>query len=246
MVTKTELWKLDGRVDSRGNPVNRIDPTGLDDEDDDAVDNGPSLWGFFKYITGIEDPVEEAETRIQKKVAKEKHDAAVFGNPATADFSGVTSYGQQHASNMYSAGVKAVKTGEVGLQVASIGVPDPSDALYLGLAFGGLKVVGKADNVSVYRSLDAAGNVQYTGITNNLARRAAEHLRQKGIEIEPLLTGLSRNDARAVEQVLIEIHGLQKQGGTLLNRINSIAKSRPEYAQQLQKGHDLLKSIGYE
>ena len=39
------------------------------------------------------------------------------------------------------------------------------------------------------------------------------------------MKNLSRSDARAVEQALIEIHGLQKNGGTLMN--------------------ELLKSIGY-
>lgn len=52
--------------------------------------------------------------------------------------------------------------------------------------------------------------MQYVGITNNVARRAAEHLATKGINIEPLMQGLSRSDARAVEQVLILINGLQK------------------------------------
>ncbi|NCB19980.1 MAG: hypothetical protein EOM61_10225, partial [Bacteroidia bacterium] len=96
----------------------------------------------------------------------------------------------------------------------------------------------------VYHSVEA-GVTQYVGITNNLARRAAEHLGTKGIKIEPLMQGLTRSDARAVEQALIEIHGLGKNGGTLLNRINSISPTNPTYGSQLQRGYDLLKSIGY-
>ena len=42
------------------------------------------------------------------------------------------------------------------------------------------------------------------------------------------MKNLSREDARAVEQALIEIHGLSKNGGTLMNRINSIARSNPK------------------
>lgn len=57
---------------------------------------------------------------------------------------------------------------------------------------------------------------------------------------------LSRADARAVEQALIEIHGLGKDGGTLLNRINSISSSNPEYADLLSRGYELLKTIGYD
>lgn len=32
------------------------------------------------------------------------------------------------------------------------------------------------------------------------------------------MDGLSRNDARAVEQTLIEVHGLGKDGGSLMNK----------------------------
>jgi len=59
--------------------------------------------------------------------------------------------------------------------------------------------------------MNSSGVVQYVGITNNFASRAAEHLRGKGINIQPLMKNLSRNDAKAVEQALIEIHGLQKK-----------------------------------
>jgi S1-C subfamily serine protease len=100
-------------------------------------------------------------------------------------------------------------------------------------------------STTVYRSLNAAGEVRYVGITNNLARRAAEHLRSSGIQIEKLMGGLSRNDARALEQALIQIHGLGRTGGTLLNRINSVAPSSPAYAEQLRRGYELLKRVGY-
>jgi hypothetical protein len=105
-------------------------------------------------------------------------------------------------------------------------------------------VAEEAVNV-VYRSVSAAGEVQYVGITNNLARRAAEQLADKGIQIEKLMGDLSRSDARAVEQALIEIHGLGRDGGTLINRINSIATSNPAYAGRIQRGYELLQSIGY-
>ena len=96
----------------------------------------------------------------------------------------------------------------------------------------------------VYHSVEG-GVTKYVGITNDLARRAAEQLTAKGIKIEPLMKNLSREDARAVEQALIEIHGLEKNGGTLLNKINSISKTNPTYSSQLQRGYELLKSIGY-
>jgi hypothetical protein len=98
----------------------------------------------------------------------------------------------------------------------------------------------------VYRSVNAAGRVNYAGITNNLARRAAQQLAEKGINIEPVLSNLTRAQARGVEQALIEIHGLGKEGGTLLNKINSIAQSNPDYARLLQVGYDLLRMAGYK
>jgi hypothetical protein len=99
-------------------------------------------------------------------------------------------------------------------------------------------------DTTVYISRDGS-RIQYVGITNDLARRAAEQLRQKGIQIDEFMINLSREDARAVEQALIEIHGLQKNGGMLLNRINSIARSNPKYAAMLRRGMELLESIGY-
>ena len=45
--------------------------------------------------------------------------------------------------------------------------------------------------------------------------------------------------------MLIEYHGLGKSGGTLLNKINSIAKTNPVYAQSLRRGRELLKQVGY-
>jgi hypothetical protein len=105
---------------------------------------------------------------------------------------------------------------------------------------------GEAGDTTVYISRGASGQVQYVGITNELARRAAEQLRQKGIGIREFMRDLSREDARAVEQALIEIYGLQKNGGTLLNRINSIARTNPKYADMLRRGRELLESAGYK
>jgi filamentous hemagglutinin len=105
--------------------------------------------------------------------------------------------------------------------------------------------VHNANCCSVYTSTNpVTGATQYVGITNNLARREAEHLRTKGIEIEKLLDNLSRSDAKAVEQALIEIHGLGKNGGLLMNRINSISRTNPSYANQLRRGYEFLQTLG--
>ena len=97
----------------------------------------------------------------------------------------------------------------------------------------------------VYRSLNASGDVNHVGITGNYERRAAEQLAEKGINIEPIfgLQNLSRADARAVEQVLIETHGIGTKGGTLLNKINSISPNNPIYQQSIQRGIELLREL---
>jgi hypothetical protein len=100
---------------------------------------------------------------------------------------------------------------------------------------------------TVYRSINpVTQEVQYVGITDDLARRELEHMRERGFFVDKVIGGLSRIDARAVEQALIETHGLGKNGGTLLNKINSIAKTNPDLAQLLQKGYDLLKAAEYK
>ncbi len=103
-----------------------------------------------------------------------------------------------------------------------------------------------ANKTDVYVSRQPSRTVQYVGITDVFAKRAAAHLRERGLAIERLMSKLSRDDARAVEQALIEIHKLQRDGGTLINKINSIAKKNPTYAKQLDRGYELLRSIGYD
>ena len=83
----------------------------------------------------------------------------------------------------------------------------------------------------VYHGFDAAGVVRYVGITErDPAIRFAEHLSSIGTGKELLTyrviqgaTSLSRVEARVWEQTLINQFGLQKNGGLLLNKINSIA-----------------------
>ncbi len=79
-------------------------------------------------------------------------------------------------------------------------------------AFGvaGSTEIGASSNGSnvVYQYVE--GDVtKYVGITNDFARRASEHLNASGWNIDPILGGLSRYDARAVEQALIENIGLR-------------------------------------
>jgi RHS repeat-associated protein len=85
------------------------------------------------------------------------------------------------------------------------------------------------------------GKVIYVGITNNLLRREIEH----GMPLERIVTMGSRLDARSVEQALIQHHGLEKNGGTLVNKINSISPKNPSFADYVKMGLEVLQSIGH-
>ncbi len=96
-----------------------------------------------------------------------------------------------------------------------------------------------AGNSTLYISV-TDGVVEYIGITNNFIRRQSEHLRNKNINIDILVDGLSRYDARAMEQALIEKYGLNN----LLNVINSISTKNPNYSEMIKRGNNLLKEYG--
>ena len=102
-------------------------------------------------------------------------------------------------------------------------------------------------DVGVYRSVDSTGRTIYVGITKSFERRAAEHFRSRGIRIQKVrgVSGLSRSNARSVEQVLIEHYGLGKNGGTLTNKINSVSQRNPQYAEHLRTGRKILKRAGF-
>jgi filamentous hemagglutinin len=86
------------------------------------------------------------------------------------------------------------------------------------------------------------GVTKYIGMTNDFLRRAGEHLTSRNWTISPIqgLENLSRTDARAVEQVLIENYGIEN----LYNSINSIATSNPIYQEAIQRGSEILQMIG--
>ena len=86
---------------------------------------------------------------------------------------------------------------------------------------------------SVYYGKNSEEAVKYVGITKrNPEIRWAEHLASNTkrntlrYELVQEATGLTKNQARILEQQYINLYGLEKNGGQLLNQINSIAPSR--------------------
>ncbi|MFF5494768.1 DUF6531 domain-containing protein [Streptomyces aquilus] len=103
---------------------------------------------------------------------------------------------------------------------------------------------------SVYHGLDAQGNKIYAGITNNMARREAQHIAknygiQNLVEV-PGATNLKKWQARAVEQVLIEqvrASGLSRAvNGVPISQINSISPKRAIYGTAVRYGRMFLAS----
>jgi RHS repeat-associated protein len=101
----------------------------------------------------------------------------------------------------------------------------------------------------VYRVL-RNGKVIYVGISKNFAaRRAVQYARfgRDGVQVLPLegIGVLARLEARGIEQALIELYRLGRNGGTLVNQINSIARTRPYYAQAVARAREVLRAAGY-
>ena len=100
------------------------------------------------------------------------------------------------------------------------------------LAKGVKFVGGKKGAYSVYHGLNDLGEVAYVGITKrNPTVRFGEHLNSIGtgkefLRYDVIEGSLMKTEARIIEQKIINQYGLQKNGGQLLNNINSIA---PKY-----------------
>jgi len=89
---------------------------------------------------------------------------------------------------------------------------------------------GASDN-KVYHGVDAAGNSRYTGITKqSKAARLAQHQKngKPFVDLEIQYDGLTRNQARAIEQYFIE------NGPNELNKINSISTKNKNYSQAME------------
>ena len=103
------------------------------------------------------------------------------------------------------------------------------------------ELVGGPRNYFVYKGPN------YIGITNDMARRSAEHARA-GRSFTPVpipgASNLSRGEARAIEQACIDLGGLAPAGGLLENRINSISPSRDYKDAAVAFGLAKLKEIG--
>jgi RHS repeat-associated protein len=102
------------------------------------------------------------------------------------------------------------------------------------------KAAVKAEEVFVYRIVEN-GKTVYVGITKDLIRRAQEH----GVkELERIIGGLTREQARGVEQALL--NGARREGIILRNKINSIAAKSELYKSAVSYGETVLSDLGFK
>lgn len=139
------------------------------------------------------------------------------------------------------------------LKLLKLKTPKRPDWLEKALISVRLHKTAKDSNVLVYVSYNPRhGKIQYVGITQDIKRRGKQHLDEKDIRISqiPNLKNLSREDAKACEQFLIDFYGLgkkdQAEGQLYWNMINSISKTNPNYPDATVRGKKLLDDSGFD
>lgn len=139
------------------------------------------------------------------------------------------------------------------LKLLKLKAPNRPDWLEKSLISVRLQKTAKDSNVLVYVSYNPShGKIQYVGITQDIKRRGKQHLDEKDIRISqiPNLKNLSREDAKACEQFLIDFYGLgkrnQAEGQLYWNMINSISKTNPNYPDATVRGKKLLDDSGFD
>ncbi len=217
-----------------GNPIGMVDPMGLGITSAlNAVQSTLSFLGMVPVFGAVFDVV-NAGISIGR------------GNYLDAGFnlaSAIPGIGD------FAAGAKLIGAGAAAYGGFK-GVSYVSNNYSVGSRlFSGIPSFTPRANNTVYQSFNPGTTItNYVGISNNFARRSVEHFNSaRNLTITPIqgLSNLTRYDARAAEQVLINYHGISKSGGGLLNLINSIAPNNPIYRTALTRGEQLLKNAGY-
>jgi hypothetical protein len=218
---------------ANNSPIQYNDPTGLAPEESDATkfDNNDGVNGLTSTVVNNRGEIIDHKDDGDDNIYLNSRKGPVIGKEQEGKIYDVGGYLEKNdlfANAKLPSGFLLMYKPEITeLEVSPLlGGPVKSSLKYI-----------------VYLARGGKG-VQYVGITSQFAIRQATHLRKLGINIAPLLENLTKADARAVEQVLIEMYKLPKNGGTLLNKINSISKANPAYGEALKRGAELLKEVG--
>ena len=100
--------------------------------------------------------------------------------------------------------------------------PDPADVLEQA------RIQAGQGNSTVYVGVDKDNVIRYVGRTDrNPEIRFGEHYRSghmtSTLKFKPITRNIDHNSSRILEQELINKYGMQKNGGQLFNKINSIS-----------------------
>ena len=176
--------------------------------------------------------------------------ATIATGGATAGVAGAFFAGALKGA-LIGAAIGTVAGGAIGYAV------DGVDGMWTGMAIGftGGAVIGaviggsigysttKIHSVYISKTDDV---VTYVGRTNNISRRTTEHaLANRGIVPQEVANKLTLKQARGLEQALINKYGMIKNGGTLLNKINSISINNPIYQKAVSWGVKYISKIAY-
>ncbi|WP_283401514.1 RHS repeat-associated core domain-containing protein [Aliiroseovarius halocynthiae] len=228
-----------------GNPANHLDPSGMNATLDAAKlggTGGLSLMALFAPLNEDGDTLAGGILGVATSIFKELDaDAASVGSNGKDPCERLVDRNSETSrfieSDAIASGDDFVAT------VAGVGTVAK-------LGYSGTKatvaiirsVFAKKNPMSVYISVQG-GKISYVGITNNMARRSAEHLRDSGriiTEVRGLPKRMDRLQARAIEQAVIDKVGLKN----LSNHINSIARTNPDYALVAKYGIRYLDRFG--
>ncbi len=219
------------------NPVKNVDPSG------ESVDEfaGGVVGGVWEAILANAKAISDMALGMANPALAAQSNLALGGAVAqlAQDPLGTVGAVASQISSKWSSGDQG-KGQIIGRALGEIGI-----AIAASKGMGALGKVGEASAAAtdaatgvakgqcvVYEGVDKARTVRYVGHTGQVpANRFSQNLRDVGSGKE-LLTykvvegakGLSKTEARQWEQALIDKYGLQKNGGTLLNKINAIRK----------------------
>lgn len=213
---------MNGYAFGGNNPFSNVDPSGFCSQNSGS--SFGSTWAASAGDRAIQSSLNEYAMGAVSQATQSEN--RYWTNPDTGNTEAVSS--AFIASNPGDAAVQYFNRMDMAKDVAiNAAVFVATDGL------GELAFAGEAERgiFSVYQSINrTTDEVQYVGITSNFEARFAAHYTGRNSSGTPMvieqiqgMTGFSLSDARAVEQTLIDTYGYQRNGGTLLNKINSIS-----------------------
>jgi hypothetical protein len=191
------------------------------------------IGGFTSKIAGhygekLSKPIDNLFGKIESPILKNILASEMVGVPFGGLMGGLGALGDNDpTTNFWDGAWQGVKMGFATSAISGIG-----NAVQYSIDNKVNFFTGKSTlkgNYTVYQGIDPATNdTKYVGITKrNPQERWNEHLNsgtnKAGLRYQTIETGLTKIDARIMEQSLINQYGLGKNGGSLYNNINSIS-----------------------